>query len=38
MLREDTEASQRGEGCSMVKGGGPFLLITRPFPPCGGNQ
>ena len=24
--------------CSMVKGGCPFSLITRPFPPCGGNQ
>ena len=32
MLREDTEASQRGEGCSTAKEGGPFSFITSPFP------
>ena len=37
MLREDMEASRRGEGCSTVKEGGPFSLNTSPFPPYGGN-
>ena len=36
-LLEDKEASQRGEGCSMAKEGGPFSLTTSPFPPYGGN-
>ena len=30
MLGEDTETSQRGEGCSMAKEGGPFSFITSP--------
>ena len=37
MLREDTQASQREEGCSTAKEGGPFLFITSPFLPYGGN-
>ena len=37
LLHEDMENSQRGEGCSTVKEGGPFSLSTSPFLPYGGN-
>ena len=37
MLREDTEASQRGERCSTGIEGGPFLFRISPFPPYSGN-
>ena len=36
-VHEDMDTSQRGEGCSTAKEGGPFSLWTRPLLPYGGN-